>query len=136
MGSAPEANAANKALIASVFETIATISGKLEALLSKLPEGGSALDPAVVNVVDRYIYDKNEVAAGVVSLLALKNPKVPYLEAYRELLVACDAEETRRATLSEDERAALPPVTEVAGIFCMISDRGTAPQFERHQALR
>jgi hypothetical protein len=140
---APEDAAANKALIARLHDAGVATPFALDKCAGVLPPAdanASARDPAVVAAVEAVILDAQKAASSSVKDLAAANPAMPYRAVYRALLAACDAEDARRAGLSEDARAKLPPVTETAGteredVAGMPTAAKIAPQFKEHHAL-
>jgi hypothetical protein len=113
----PEAAAANKALLVRLHDTGITTPVDLNGLIALLSAGASALDPVVMSIFDEGIAAFQAYAADSIADLVSKTPAVHYTALYRALMAACDAEDARRAGMSEPERADLPPVTEVAGVL-------------------
>jgi hypothetical protein len=123
----PEEAAANKALIARLAGFFVILD--LHAMCKALPANAMATTSDVMDKVNEQITAAQLQAKSAINdLVALGADNTPrpvaYPDLFRALLAACDAEDVHRASLSEEERAKLLPVSQVIGV-----EQTTVPAF-------
>ena len=122
-----EEAAANKALIARLAGLFIVMD--FYHLCEVLPANAMATTPGVMDMINEQITAAQLQAKSAINDLVVlgvkdKDGPVAYPDLFRALLSACDAEDVRRASLSEEERAKLLPVSQVIGV-----EQTTVPAF-------